>query len=95
MGSVSWIGLGLISWIVLGLIAGIVAKMLLPGKNPGGCILTTIIGMIGAVVGGMISTFLGFGGIRSFDLRSMAIAILGAVIFLGLIRAFGPGQGRR
>lgn len=83
--------MGILSWIVLGLIAGIVAKMLLPGKDPGGCILTTVIGIIGAVIGGMISTKLGFGGIQSFDLRSMAIAVLGAVIFLALLRALRPG----
>jgi uncharacterized membrane protein YeaQ/YmgE (transglycosylase-associated protein family) len=85
--------MGILSWIVLGLIAGIIAKMLLPGKDPGGCIVTTVIGIVGAVVGGMISTFLGFGGVQSFDLRSMAIAILGAVIFLALIRALRPGGG--
>ncbi len=83
--------MGIIAWIVLGLIAGIIAKMLLPGEDPGGCIVTTVIGIVGAVVGGMISTYLGFGGVRSFDLRSMAIAVLGAVIFLGLIRVFRPG----
>ncbi len=87
--------MGILSWIVLGLIAGIVAKMILPGKNPGGCVVTTIIGIVGAVIGGMISTRLGFGGVQSFDLRSMAIAILGAVIFLALLRALGPGSGRR
>jgi uncharacterized membrane protein YeaQ/YmgE (transglycosylase-associated protein family) len=87
--------MGILSWIVLGLIAGVIAKMLLPGQDPGGCIVTTIIGIVGAVIGGMISTFLGFGGIQSFDLRSMAIAILGAVIFLALLRALRPAPPRR
>ena len=87
--------MGILSWIVLGLIAGIVAKMLLPGKDPGGCIITTVIGIVGAIVGGMISTVLGFGGIQSFDFRSMAIAVLGAVIFLALIRALRSGGKER
>lgn len=81
--------MGILSWIVLGLIAGVIAKMILPGKDPGGCVVTTIIGIVGAVIGGMISTFLGFGGIQSLDLRSMAVAILGAVIFLAVLRGLG------
>lgn len=87
--------MGILTWIVLGLIAGVVAKMILPGKNPGGCVVTTIIGIVGAVIGGMISTYLGFGGIQSFDLRSMAVAILGSVIFLAILRALGTGSGGR
>ena len=86
--------MGILSWIVLGLIAGVVAKMLLPGRDPGGCIVTTVIGIVGAVLGGMISTALGFGGIQSFDLRSMAIAVLGAVLFLALLRVLRPAPGR-
>lgn len=87
--------MGILSWIVLGLVAGVVAKMLLPGRDPGGCIVTTVIGIVGAVIGGMISTALGFGGIQSFDLRSMAIAVLGAVLFLALLRMLRPAPGRR
>ena len=87
--------MGILSWIVLGLIAGVIAKMLVPGEDPGGCIVTTVIGIVGAVIGGMISTFLNFGGIQSFDLRSMAIAVLGAVIFLALLRALRPAPRRR
>ncbi len=86
--------MGILSWIVLGLVAGVIAKVLLPGRDPGGCIVTTVIGIVGAVIGGMISTALGFGGIQSFDLRSMAIAVLGAVLFLALLRALRPAPGR-
>ncbi|HKI87041.1 MAG TPA: GlsB/YeaQ/YmgE family stress response membrane protein [Thermoanaerobaculia bacterium] len=78
--------MGLLSWIVMGLIAGAVAKFLLPGRDPGGCIITVVIGVIGAVLGGFIATWLGFGGISGFDLRSLVIAILGAIIFLVVLR---------
>ena len=79
-------GMGLISWIVFGLIAGAIAKFLMPGKDPGGCIITMIIGVVGAVLGGFIATTLGFGGISGFDWRSLLIAILGALLLLLLWR---------
>jgi len=82
----SFAAMGLLSWIVMGLIAGAVAKFLLPGRDPGGCIITVVIGVIGAVLGGFIATWLGFGGISGFDLRSLVIAILGAIIFLVVLR---------
>lgn len=74
--------MGLISWIVFGLIAGLIAKMLVPGRDPGGCIVTVIIGVVGALLGGFIATALGFGGISGFDWRSLGIAILGSVLLL-------------
>lgn len=84
--------MGLISWIVFGLLAGLVAKLIVPGKDPGGCIVTVIIGVVGALVGGFIATALGFGGISGFDWRSLFIAILGAVLLLILWRLI---SGRR
>lgn len=78
--------MGIISWIVFGLIAGVLAKMLLPGRDPGGCILTTLIGIGGAVVGGFIGTFLGWGRVTGFDIRSFALAVGGAVVLLIVYR---------
>ena len=46
--------MGILSWIVVGLIAGVIAKLLLPGRDPGGCIITMLIGIAGAIVGGFI-----------------------------------------
>jgi len=86
--------MGLIAWVVLGLIAGLIAKALMPGKDPGGCIITVIIGIVGAVLGGFLATRLGFGGISGFDLRSIFIAILGAFILLAIWRMIS-GRGRR
>ncbi|MCA9471065.1 MAG: GlsB/YeaQ/YmgE family stress response membrane protein [Nitrospirales bacterium] len=74
--------MGILSWIFFGLIAGILAKILMPGKDPGGFIITILIGIAGAVVGGGISTSLGYGDISGFDLRSFGIAIGGALLLL-------------
>jgi len=74
--------MGIISWIVFGLIAGILAKLLMPGKDPGGMIITILIGIAGAMVGGYISTFFGYGNVSGFDIRSLGIAIGGALILL-------------
>ena len=74
--------MGLISWVVFGALAGWLSRMIMPGKDPGGCLVTPLIGIVGAVVGGWIATLLGFGGISGFDFRSLIIAILGALIVL-------------
>lgn len=79
--------MGLLSWILFGLIAGALAKFVMPGDDPGGCILTIIIGVVGALLGGFIATWMGFGGISGFDLRSLVIAILGSIILLAIWRA--------
>ncbi|MDY0882128.1 GlsB/YeaQ/YmgE family stress response membrane protein [Dongia soli] len=74
--------MGILAWVIFGLLAGIVAKLIMPGKDPGGFILTIIIGIAGAILGGFISTLFGFGDISGFDLRSFAIAVLGALLLL-------------
>jgi uncharacterized membrane protein YeaQ/YmgE (transglycosylase-associated protein family) len=74
--------MGILVWIVFGLIAGALAKFLMPGSDPGGFIVTTILGIVGAVVGGFIAVQLGYGDITGFDLRSFAIAVLGAIVLL-------------
>jgi len=77
---------GIFAWIVFGLIAGALAKWIMPGKDPGGMIVTMLIGIAGAIVGGYLGSFIGFGGISGFDLRSMLLAIGGALILLFLYR---------
>lgn len=83
---------GLISWVIFGLVAGVVAKLLMPGKDPGGCIVTSLIGIAGALLGGFLATALGFGGVAAWDWRSFLIAVLGALILLAVYRAL---RGRR
>jgi uncharacterized membrane protein YeaQ/YmgE (transglycosylase-associated protein family) len=88
-------GMGLISWIAFGLLAGIVAKLLMPGKDPGGCIITSLLGIAGAVIGGFIATALGFGGVAEWDWRSFLIAVLGALLLLLLYRMIAGKRRRR
>lgn len=79
--------MGILSWIVFGLIAGFLAKFVTPGPDPGGVLVTIVIGIVGAVVGGFIGSLLGLGGISGFDIRSLLMAILGAVVVLLVFRS--------
>lgn len=74
--------MGIISWIVLGLIAGFVAKLILPGKDPGGFIVTAIIGIVGGVIGGYVGSLLGLGGVDGLNIGSIVLAVVGAMILL-------------
>lgn len=81
--------MGILAWIVFGLIAGAVAKMIAPGKDPGGWIITLVIGIAGAVVGGFLASLLGFGGVSGFNLGSLLVAIVGALVVLFIWRKVG------
>jgi len=75
--------MGILAWILLGLVAGALAKFIMPGQQGGGIILTTVLGVVGAMVGGLLGTYvLGFGDISGFDLRSIGIAVGGALLAL-------------
>lgn len=75
--------MGILCWIVLGLVAGVLAKLIMPGVQPGGIVVTTAIGIAGALLGGFIGTYvLSFGEVTSFDLRSLAIAVFGSLVLL-------------
>jgi uncharacterized membrane protein YeaQ/YmgE (transglycosylase-associated protein family) len=78
--------MGVLSWILLGLVAGALAKFIMPGKDPGGCLVTIVIGVLGAVVAGFIGTLIGFGKIESFDLGGILLATIGALILLIIYR---------
>lgn len=75
-------------WILLGLVAGTLAKFLVPGRDPSGCIVTIVLGIIGALLGGFIGTRIGWGTVTtgSFDFRSIGLATLGAIVLLLLGR---------
>ena len=83
--------MGIFAWIVLGLIAGVLAKFIMPGRDPGGLIITILLGIGGAVVGGFIGTQLGYGDISGLDLRSLAIAVGGGVLLLFVYRVLRRG----
>lgn len=79
--------MGLLSWILFGLIAGAIAKLIMPGKDPGGCLVTILIGIAGALLGGFIGTELfDFGTVTGFTFRSFLIAIAGSIVLLLLYR---------
>jgi uncharacterized membrane protein YeaQ/YmgE (transglycosylase-associated protein family) len=78
--------MGILTWIVMGLIVGVLAKFIMPGKDPGGMILTILIGIGGAFVGGFIGSYLGLGTITGFNTSSLLLAIGGAVLLLILYR---------
>lgn len=78
--------MGILSWILLGLVAGALAKFIMPGKDPGGFITTTLIGVVGAMVGGFLGSFIGLGKVQSFDLGGIFIATAGAVVVLIIYR---------
>ncbi|GAS59153.1 GlsB/YeaQ/YmgE family stress response membrane protein [Salmonella enterica] len=84
--------MGIIAWIVFGLIAGVIAKLLMPGRDGGGFILTCILGIVGAVVGGWVATMFGIGGrISGFNLHSFLVAVVGAIVVLVIFRLLRRG----
>lgn len=74
--------MGVLSWIVFGLIAGIIAKWIMSGKENAGINVTIILGIVGAVAGGYISTFFGFGKVDGFNFGSFLVAVIGAIYIL-------------
>jgi len=78
--------MGILSWIVMGLIVGILAKVIMPGKDPGGFIITILLGIGGAFVGGFVGSFLGLGAVTGFNVGSFLLATGGAVLLLILYR---------
>lgn len=77
--------MGIIWMLIIGLIAGALAKLIMPGKDPGGILVTMLLGVAGAFVGGFLFRLLGIGGEGPAGLIG---AIIGALILLGLYRVF-------
>ena len=78
--------MGIFSWIVMGLIVGALAKFIMPGKDPGGLIVTSLLGIAGAFFGGFLGSKLGFGPVTGFNMGSILLATGGAIILLILYR---------
>jgi len=86
---------GIVAWIFFGLIAGIIAKLLMPGRDPSGCIITMLLGIVGAFVGGFIFELLtGRPQVMRFDFGSLFVAILGAVLVLLIYRLIAGRRAR-
>ncbi|MGX5358971.1 GlsB/YeaQ/YmgE family stress response membrane protein [Kocuria sp. KH4] len=85
--------MGIISWIVLGLIAGALAKLIMPGNQGGGIIVTIVLGIVGALLGGFLGSLIGIGDLESvFDIGTIITAVVGALIVLFI---WGAVTGRR
>ena len=76
----------ILTWIILGLVAGLIAKFVMPGNDPGGLIVTVIVGIAGAVIGGFVASAIGFGAVSGVNLRSVIIAAIGAFALLFALR---------
>ena len=89
--------MGIIGWIVLGLLAGLIARALLPGEQPGGIIVTTLVGVAGALIAGFIAQAIGFGDPidEFFDWSTWIAAVIGAVVLLLIWQAIAGESGRR
>ena len=79
-------GMSILTWTALGLVVGAMAKFIMPGKDPGGLIVTVLIGIAGAMLGGAIATQLGYDAVTGFDVRSIMVATGGAILLLILYR---------
>ena len=79
--------IGILVLLVLGLIVGALAKLLMPGDDPGGIVVTSILGIAGAILGGWIASFLEIGGITGFDWRTLLTAVGGSMLLLLAYRA--------
>ena len=76
----------ILAWIVLGLVAGAIAKALMPGRDPGGIIVTMLIGIVGAFLGGYLGNVITGAGLNGFSLWSIILAVVGAMLLLWIYR---------
>jgi uncharacterized membrane protein YeaQ/YmgE (transglycosylase-associated protein family) len=74
--------MGLLSWILLGLVVGVLAKWIMPGRDPGGLVITILLGVAGAMVGGFLGSSLGLGTVTGFNPGSLVLSVAGALLLL-------------
>lgn len=80
--------MGILGWIVVGGLMGALAKLIMPGNDPGGIIVTILIGIVGGLLGGWIgSALFGVGTGGFFNISTWLIALVGALVLLGVYRA--------
>ena len=86
--------MGILGWIVLGLVVGALAKLIMPGDDPGGVIVTGLLGVVGALLGGFVGRALFGAGLGEFfDLRTWVLALVGSLIVLGIYRLVARRRG--
>jgi uncharacterized membrane protein YeaQ/YmgE (transglycosylase-associated protein family) len=87
--------MGILGWIVLGLLVGALAKLVMPGDDPGGVVVTGLLGIVGALLGGFIGKALFGTGLGDFfDLRTWVLALVGSLIVLGVYRLVARRRAR-
>jgi uncharacterized membrane protein YeaQ/YmgE (transglycosylase-associated protein family) len=92
---------GILAWIIVGLVGGIIAKLIVPGDDPGGggfvgIIVTILLGIAGALLGGFLAVAMGISnGVDDFDLGTILLSIVGAVIILVAYKALTGSRGLR
>ncbi|HEX2183524.1 MAG TPA: GlsB/YeaQ/YmgE family stress response membrane protein [Rubrobacteraceae bacterium] len=84
--------MGILAFIVVGLIAGLLARLVMPGRDPGGLVVTALMGIAGAFVGGFLVQLLGGAGVTGINVWSILVATLGAVVLLAIYRLFAGGR---
>jgi uncharacterized membrane protein YeaQ/YmgE (transglycosylase-associated protein family) len=84
--------MGVIGWIVFGLIVGIVAKLVMPGRDPGGMVVTALLGIVGALLGGFLGRTLGW--YREGDPVGFVMAVIGSIVLLVLFRLVAGRSAR-
>ena len=84
--------MSIVTWIVLGLVVGALAKFIMPGKDPGGVFVTILIGIAGAFIGGLAGSQMGLGDVTGFNLVSIGLATVGALVLLIVYRFFSSGD---
>ena len=93
--------MGILAWIVVGLIGGVIAKLLVPGDDPGGAgpmgiVITIALGIVGALLGGFLAVAMGISdGVNNFDIGTIVLSIVGAVIILVAYKALTGRGGLR
>jgi len=87
--------MGILTWIIVGLIAGALGKLIMPGDDPGGIIVTILLGIVGAFVGGFVFNLFGGAGVTGLNLGSILVATVGAIILLAIYRAVAGGRTAR
>ena len=90
--------MGLLTWILIGLVAGFLAELVLGGGQGlglRGLVITTLLGVAGALLGGFVSVYFGYGDVTGFNVRSLVIAVCGAIVIILVYRAISQrSQGR-
>ena len=84
--------MSILAWVVLGLIAGAIAKFIMPGTDPGGLIVTMLIGIVGAFLGGFIGSTIAGEGLEGFSIQSIVLAVVGSILLLWIYRMATRGR---